>query len=324
MQTRLKILSTCVLILAVLCGSSVAARQDVTLRYRWTKGETLRYRVAQQTTTTITGIPGMDNLMVEQSIEQVLKTTAEDVAADGTATLKQSVESYKINTTSPMFSASYDSAKPDTATDPLSVMLKKSLSQAIDQPYTIVLGPTGEVQRVEGLSKLAEKMFSGVSADPAAAGLLDGLKASVSDDSMRSLLSQSFAQSPNRPLKIGESWTTEILQSNPMLGGTITSVKLTLKAVGGEDPKRLATIVTDSSIKQDPAKPGSPNPMGMTLQLSTGTGDGEQIFDLSAGRLVRSTVRMNLPMSMSGTGPDGSAMNLSTVVKGTTTTELIQ
>ena len=109
-----------------------------------------------------------------------------------------------------------------------------------------------------------------------------------------------------------------------MLGGTITSVKLTLKTVGGDDAKRVATIGLDSSVKQDPAKPGSPNPMGMTLQLSTGTGDGEQTFDLAAGRLVRSTVRMNLPMSMSGQGPDGTPMNLSTLVKGTTTTELIQ
>ena len=320
MASHLKTLYTGALILTLLCGSSIAARQDVTLRYRWTKGDALRYRVTQQTTTTINGIPGMDNLTVEQSFVQVIKTTAGEVAADGTATLSQSVESLKMNTTSPMFSAAYDSEKPDAATDELSARLKAVLAPMIGQPYTVVMAPTGEVVKVDGLSKLAEKMFSNMPADPAAAGMLDGLKASLSDDSMRSLLSQSFAQAPNRALKIGESWTAEIVQHNPMLGGTITSVKMTLKAVAGEDPKRMATIGIDSTVKQDPAKPGAPNPMGMTLQLSTGTGDGEQTFDLSAGRLVRSVVHMTLPMSMS----DGAAMNLSTLVKGTTTTELIQ
>ena len=93
MPSRLRFLSTGALILTLLCGSSIAARQDVTLRYRWTKGDALRYRVTQQTTTTINGIPGMDNLTVEQSILQVVKTTAGEVAADGTATLSQSVES---------------------------------------------------------------------------------------------------------------------------------------------------------------------------------------------------------------------------------------
>ena len=175
-----------------------------------------------------------------------------------------------MNTTSPMFSAAYDSEKPDAATDELSARLKAVLAPMIGQPYTVVMAPTGEVVKVDGLSKLAEKMFSNMPADPASAGMLDGLKASLSDDAMRSLLSQSFAQAPNRALKIGESWTAEIVQNNPMLGGTITSVKMTLKAVAGEDPKRMATIGIDSTVKQDPAKPGAPNPMGMTLQLSTG------------------------------------------------------
>jgi len=324
MASQLKTLYAGALILTLLCGSSIAARQDVTLRYRWTKGDALRYRVTQQSTTTINGIPGMDNLTVEQSILQVIKTTASEVAADGTTTLSQSVESVKMNTTSPMFSAGYDSEKPDAATDDLSVKLKAVLAPMIGQPYTVVMTPTGEVVKVEGLSKLAEKIFSNIPADPMSAGMLDGLKAALSDDAMRSLLSQSFAQAPNRPLKVGESWTTEIVQNNPMLGGMITAVKMTLKAVTGEDPKRTATIATDSSVKQDPAKPGSPNAMGMSLQLATGTGEGEQTFDLSAGRLVRAVVNMTLPMSMSGSGPDGSPMNLSTIVKGTTTTELIQ
>ena len=90
----------------------------------------------------------------------------------------------------------------------------------IGQPYTVVMAPTGEVVKVDGLSKLAEKMFSNMSADPMAAGMLDGLKASLSDDAMRSMFSQSFAQVPGQALKVGESWTVQVTDDNPMLGGT--------------------------------------------------------------------------------------------------------
>ena len=59
--------------LGLLCGPTVSAlRQDVTLRYRWTKGETIRYRIVQQSTTTISGIPGMGDMAIDQSTTQVI------------------------------------------------------------------------------------------------------------------------------------------------------------------------------------------------------------------------------------------------------------
>ncbi len=83
---------------------------------------------------------------------------------------------------SPMFSAGYDSDKPEAATDDRA-RGSRCPPPLIGQSYTVVMAPSGEVVKVEGISKLAEKMFSNMSADPAAAGVLDGLKASLSDES---------------------------------------------------------------------------------------------------------------------------------------------
>jgi len=65
--------------------------QEVTLRYRWTKGEETRTRMTQQVSTTIsTAIPGgPGNGSVESSMSQVFHTIVEDVAAEGTATLRR-------------------------------------------------------------------------------------------------------------------------------------------------------------------------------------------------------------------------------------------
>jgi hypothetical protein len=315
-----------VVALGLLSGSSVSAlRQDVTLRYRWTKGETMRYRIVQQNTTTISGLPGgMGDMAIDQSTTQTIRWVAEEVSTDGTTTLRQFFESVKMEMNSPMFAMSYDSAKPDAGDNPMNTMLKGVLTPLVGESFTIVMAPTGEVQKVEGLSKLTEKMFQSLPQDPAAAGILDGLKANLSDDSMRSTFMQTFAQFPNKPIKSGDSWNTQVSVGNPMLGGLITSTTSTLKSVEGEGSNRIATIVTSSAIKQDPSKPPQANPMGLTMQMGNGVGDGEQVFEAGTGRFRGSTTHITMPMTMSGTGPDGTALSMKTSVKTTTTVELVQ
>jgi hypothetical protein len=86
--------------------------QEVTLRYRWTKGEETRTRMTQQVSTTIsTAIPGgPGNGSVESSMSQVFHTIVEDVAADGTATLRQVIESVRMEFNTPLGNTVFDSA----------------------------------------------------------------------------------------------------------------------------------------------------------------------------------------------------------------------
>src|SRR5437879_5739485 len=76
--------------------------QDVTLQYRWTKGDEVSYRFVQQSTTTVSGLPGRGEMTVETSMSQVLRTTVDDVAADRTATLRYIYESARWEMKSPM------------------------------------------------------------------------------------------------------------------------------------------------------------------------------------------------------------------------------
>lgn len=309
--------------LGLLCAPTVSAlRQDVTLRYHWTKGETIRYRIVQLSTMTISGIPGMGDMVIEQSHTQVLAAVAEEVTPERT-TLRQLIESVKIEMNSPMFAVSFDSANPDTGANPMNGMLRTVVSPMVGASFTLVMAPTGEVQKVEGLSKVAEKMFQSVPQDPAMTGMLDGLKANVSDEAFRSQFAQTFAQFPNRPIKSGDIWTTQISTTNPM-GGLITSLTSTLKVVEGEGSNRVAKIATGLIVKQDATRPAAANPMGMTMQMGDGTGDGEQVFEAGSGRLRSSVLRSTFPMTMSGAGPDGTPMSMKASVKTTTTVELIQ
>ncbi len=246
MKSHVEIVTAGAVALALLFGPPVSAlRQDVTLRYRWTKGETIRYRIVQQSTTTLSGLPGgMGDMAIDQSTSQTLRGVVEDVAPDGTTMLRQVIESVKMEMNSPMFSMAYDSANPGAGDNPMSAMLKDIFSAMVGESFTLLLAPTGEVQKVEGFAKLAEKMFKNIPEDPAAAGILDGLKANLSDDSMRNTFMQTFAQFPNRPLKSGDTWNSQFATNNPMLGTLTTSVTSTLKAMEGDGSNRVAKIVT--------------------------------------------------------------------------------
>jgi len=323
MRSTTSFIAACAVAVGILAGPTVAAfRQDVKFTYQWKKGATLKYRVVQQSTTTLSGLPGgMGDLTIDQSTTQTLSSVVEDVAADGAATLRQTVEAIKAEINSPMMAMSYDSAA-NTSTG--ATIFKEVFSQLIGQPYTVTIAATGEVKKVAGLSQLADKMFKSITPDPATAGMLDGLKANLSDDAMRNMFTQSFAQFPDKPIKVGDAWDLQATSSNPMLGTLITSVKSTLKSIDAEAGGRTARVAVTLSVKRDASKPVPPNPMGMTLDVGEATGDGEQIFDASVGLLRSSTVHLAIPMTMSGTGPDGSALNMQTQVKSTTTTELIK
>ena len=72
--------------------------QDVTLRYHWTVGDESRTRMTQQTSTTIPAGPlaGAGGGSLEATMTQVFRTLVEDVAADGSATLQQVIESVRV------------------------------------------------------------------------------------------------------------------------------------------------------------------------------------------------------------------------------------
>jgi hypothetical protein len=321
MKARLSRIAICALTLT----ASLTAFQDGKIRYRWTKGDTARYQIVQQNNSTISGLPGgMGDIAIEQTSAQVMRSVVEDVAADGTATLRETLESMRMEMNSAMFSMKYDSANPAAATDPMSSMVKDMIAPIIGAQFTVVRAPSGDVTKFEGMSALADKMFKANPPDPSTAGLIDGLKASLSDEGMRSLFGQIFAQFPNRALKVGDTWDVKVTTPNPMLGGIITTVSSTLKAIESEGGAQIARVATTVTVDQDMSKPAAPNPMGFSVKMTKGNGEGEQVFDMTSGKLRRSILRTTSPMSMAGAGPDGSAMALSMTNKSTVTVELVE
>jgi hypothetical protein len=321
MTARLKPVGILVVVSLAMASLS-ASRQEVTLAYRWTKGEPALHRVTQEVTTTMSGVPGVGDMTITQTIAQVLRSVAEAIADDGTATLRQTIESIRMEMGTPMGKMGYDSSNPEAIQDPTG-MMKDMFSAMIGEPFTVVLAPTGRVEKVEGMSRLMDKMIKVMPQNPGGGPALDVLKSSLNDEAMRGLLGQGFAQFPGKPVRVGEAWNGELKTRNPTMGVLATATVFSLKAIEGSGATQVAKVGMKLTMKQeDPS--GVQNSFGFTVQLGESAGDGELSFDVAKGRLLRSSLQIDMPFTMSGAGPDGTSMTVASKAKATTTVEAVE
>ncbi len=164
-------LSIALVALVALASSPVLRAQDMSLKYRWTKGEEQRLRTTTQTDMVMSGIPGMGDMNVGTTMVQVTKMVADNVAADGTATIRLVYESIKMTMSVPMIGdVVYDSAAPDTAGNPMADSLKP-LGALVGQPFTMVVSPAGKVLKIDGLGPMLEKVKAGIAQSAGGAGI---------------------------------------------------------------------------------------------------------------------------------------------------------
>lgn len=304
--------------------STAAFRQEVKLAYKWNPGETIRYRMLQQTSSTISGLPGgSPDVTVEQVIDQVFRSTVESVAPDGTTVLRQVIESMRMNVDSPMGKLAFDSAKPASSSNPAEAAMTNVFAALIGESFLVTLSPTGVVQKVDGVSRVMDNIFKKM--PPEAAGpLFEGMKAGLNDEAIKNMFAQSFAQFPERPIKPGETWENKLTIPNPVLGAITTTSNSTLTGLEETGGTQIAKIALKLKIERDATAAPVAGPMGMKTDLQPSTGDADVLFDVTKGRLQRGTSRITMPMTMSGVAPDGTQLNMQTNAKTVLTMELIE
>lgn len=312
--------------IAILVGSIVSVgAQQATLQYRWTKGEDVAYRFAQESTASISGLPGgLGDIDVQTRMSQRLRARVEDVAADGAATINYLYESARWEVISPMGTMRYDTAASDNPpADAMSAPIREMLTALVGESFVVVMSRQGEIQKVEGMDRLMEKVFKGLPSNPELQAALQGLRSSFSDAGMRAAFAQAYSLFPDRAVKPGDTWERQMTMPVPMVGQMTARTAFTLKALEGSGAEQVAKITMNLTMTSDPGS-APVAPMGMKLELGESSGEGELTFAVAEGRLLLSSMRFTMPVSMSGTGPDGAAMKMKTVVDSTMVVELVR
>ncbi|HEY7475156.1 MAG TPA: DUF6263 family protein [Vicinamibacterales bacterium] len=302
-------------------GASLSGQEGV-LRYRWTKGEALRYRIVQETNAAMSGIPGIGEMNVRNVMTQIQQMTATDVAADGTATVQNKFESMRMEMGTPMGTFVYDSTQPpDPNANEIIAQIGASMGAMIGESVTVVMSSTGAIQKIEGMKPILEKLKK--TAPQGAMGALGGLDSMLTDDSMKGAFGQGFGSFPTTPVKAGDSWKHELAMPNPF-GMMSIAMSFTLKGMETTGGKETARIASTATIKAAPSATPPPMPMPMTIQFSDGSGQGELLFDRKLGRTQKATFETTMPMTMVMTAPDGQTLNISALTKTNMTMELIE
>lgn len=315
-------LRSLVLLPMLVLSAAAADAQTVTLRYRWTKGESRTYKMATETANDVTGMPEGPRTFT-QSMSQVLKFTAEDVAADGTATIRQTFLSLRMEGNGPMGKLVVDSAAPDPTPDAAVRPMRQALDAMIGESVVIVAAADGTIRKVDGASRIAERIARLAAGDPEAGAAAQGIRRMLSEEALKSTLEQTFPKLPAGAVAVGETWTAQLAMGNEAIGRVTGTSTFTLKALEGAAGAQPARIAVSLILTQEVVPPPS-GPRRMTTTLRDNKGAGEILFDAVRGHIQRTTMRTDLTSTVSMNGPDGVPTTMQNRTRTTMTMELVE
>ncbi len=309
-------------LLASLSATAPLSAQPVTLRYRWTKSEVVEYRFTLQSKSSVSGIPGRDGSSTEQNITQRIRLTVDDVSADGAASMHEMVMQIRSEMQTPTGKVTFDTSNPGKASDdPIAATMAKIFAAVIGEPISIVLGPDGSVRKVEGGSRLIERIGEGIKADKNEVMMSQALRSLYSDEALRRMLEQTFSKLPDTAVNVGDTWKGELALGNETIGRIDAALTFTLKGLDAAGQR--ATIGAAMKLTQDPRPPATGGAR-VSLTLGDSHGEGEIEFDAARGRIVRSTMKTEMPSTVNMIGPDGSPVVLRNRVTTSAAVELIE
>ena len=310
--------------LAVLLPLALAGAQPVSLRYHWTKGEVVEYRFTLQSKSSVSGVPGRDDSSTEQNVTQRIRLTVDDVSGDGAASMHEMVTQIRSEMQTPMGKVTYDTTEPGKASDdPVVGTMAKMFGAVIGEPIAIVLGPDGSVRKVEGGSRLIDRIGESVKADRNAVMMSQALRSLYSDEALRSMLEQTFSKLPAGPVNAGDTWNGQLALGNETIGRIAAALTFTLKELDGAGPSQRAIIGASMKLTQE-VRPPAAGGARVSLTLGDSRGEGEIRFDVARGRILRSTMKTEMPSTVNMTAPDGSPVTFRNRVTTSAAVELIE
>jgi hypothetical protein len=203
-----------------------------------------------------------------------IRNTIKEVAADGTVTLEQKVESIKA--TNPDGTAAAGS--------------NAVLNQLQNVTFTSKLDKELKVQQLEGYDELVKRIAGD---DPSVRRVVQAL---LSENQLKSVLHNSFAFVPPEPVKPGAVWNREVTLSLGPLGSVLLKQDFNFTGVETKDGKSLAKVTFKPTVVYTAPKPEASNPEMSITSGSIQPGDslGTLWFDTAAGRLDRSETKLHL------------------------------
>ncbi len=263
-----------------------AAQGAETLRWKFKPGETLHYKMEQQTTQAMKAMGQEFKTKLDQQVN--LHWSVKSVAADGVAELTQTIDRVRTKIEAPGNTFEFDSQAGKEPEGQAAAMLIPMLKALVGAEFTFKMNGVGELSDVKVPQKLLNTLRQ---AGPAAAA--GGM---FSEEGMKQLISQSGLTLAEAPLDKGKSWTHQARMELPKLGTMVMDKTYTFDGPAPEQPS-LVQVLLDTKVTLEPAADSN-----IAAKISSQKGTGSYQFDPQAGRVVSSRVNDKLQMSISVMG----------------------
>lgn len=270
---------------AILC---LAALQDekVELRWKFAKGQELRYKTSQKATVEFAG-----NEMGQQS-GTTYRMTVNDVDEKGVATITTKYEGVFVKSAMPQ-EFEYDSEKDkELPEEPMARMQAKLVGQS----FTMKMTSAGKVSEVKGFEKILEGMLKDAPGDEAQQEMArEMIKQMFSDDTMKSMMQQVVPMLPEEKVGKGDKWTSDFTLKIPMLGRMKVTIASKLKEFKDKDAHIEQDLKIELKANEDEA-----NPLAGLMEIKDMKGSAATVFSMERGIFLSSKSTMQMMMSAGG------------------------
>ncbi|MGL4513765.1 MAG: DUF6263 family protein [Lacipirellulaceae bacterium] len=271
------------IVLAALLALPCVASAAEPIAWEWAPGDSSRYVMTQSMTMSMNAGPAG---AVESKTTQamIMGWTADEVDAESAATLRQKTERIVMKTNGPMGQGfQYDSASDDAPVG-MAAMVAPMFDALVSADFTLVMLPTGEITKVELSPELGEAF------DKLPGG-------AMSAKMIEQMTKQGSLRFPERTVEVGEEWTNEAVIDTPQIGAM--KVETTYKYLGPKEDGGRTLDAFSASVKITP--PEAKN-AAVATTIESKDSSGEILFDRDKGRVVRSTIRQLMEISVSVNG----------------------
>jgi len=280
------------------CGKSP---EKVRLRIRLEPGKSYVLRFVTDQDISQTMMNRQQNM--KQTMDMTMTYDVRGVDDAGVADVKVAYSAIRFKQSGPMGTVEYDSAKPPKTLPPQA----RAFSALVGQSITMKLSPRGRISDIQGAGALIDKIFKSMNPPKGRMSTMvrKGLKEQFGEESMKDMMQQMMALYPEKPVGVGDSWSSTMTVSKgfPMV------MEHTWTLTGVEDGSALVAVSSQIKPNLD-AVPIRVGPINMTHRF-TGEQKGTLKIDLNTGWITSGDMTQSFSGAIKMEGGPGKKQNMS-------------
>jgi hypothetical protein len=296
-----KFIVWCYIISVAYILSACSSSKVLDLKLAPQSAQSFVYRTKQTTNTDVTVMGMPQSVSMEQSTDQqfdILK-----VNSDGSLDLKVTYKTVKIDQDLGMMTMKFDSEHPEN-NEPAEMV--ENFKNLIGKSMEVKMSNKGEVLDFKTKGSLFEGVFDNV---PNGETMEAQMEAQFGEESMKQALSQMVGFYPEKPVKVGDTWTMKRSVKAGMTMDIETTYTLKSRKSG------VAFLDFSGKVKTDPSN-STIEMMGMNMSYDlAGTQKGTIEVDEKTGWVIKTTATQDVGGKMMMKGSPMGDMNADMKIK---------